>query len=271
MSTERLMLAAVAVLLLAIGVSAWSASPGAAAAGSSPGADQLMETLKQRYPATTFSRVESTPVAEMFEVWMGANVAYVHRDHPEYFFFGRLFDVAKATDLTAGKLAQVRAPASVSPVSFGALPLNDSIKTVRGTGARKVAVFSDPQCPYCAKLEAELAKLNDVTVHTFLVPYLGAEKPVAIWCARDRNRAWERWMRDGDTSALAAGSCEHPVFRNLALSQQLKVTGTPALVFGDGSRIEGLVGAEQIEARFKSLAKAHGAESPQPFRKVKSK
>ena len=52
-----------------------------------------------------------------------------------------------------------------------------------------------------------------------MVPFQGQARPVAIWCAADREQAWHRFMLQGDASMLSvASACDHPVDRNLALS-----------------------------------------------------
>ena len=85
-------------------------------------------------------------------------------------------------------------------IDFASLPLDHAIKTVQGNGRRKLAVFADPYCPYCAALERRLWQVSDVTIYTFLFPILTAEsKPMAaaIWCAPERAKAWRAWMLDG--------------------------------------------------------------------------
>ncbi|WP_395695118.1 DsbC family protein, partial [Piscinibacter sp.] len=103
--------------------------------------------------------------------------------------------------------------------------------------------------------EPELAGLDDVTIYTFLLPFQGQARPVAIWCAADREQAWHRFMLQGDASMLSVSStCDHPVDRNLALAQRLGVQGTPTLVWADGSRTDGYVDRAVLEARLRQVA-----------------
>ena len=121
---------------------------------------------------------------------------------------------------------------------------------MRGNGARTLYVFSDPACQYCRRLEPELAKLQDVTIYTFVVPFLGRQLPQSVLCAADPAKAWQALMVNGDSTGLAPqAECRSPIDRNLALARQLGVSGTPTLFYADGSRTAGYVGVAEVERR----------------------
>lgn len=220
-------------------------------AADSP-ATALAKRLRELYPNTQFTAVAESPLPGFYEVTMGRNIAYTD-DRGRYFLFGHLFDMPAQRDLTAERKDEM------GRIDFTQLPLGDAIKTVHGAGSRVVAVFSDPDCPYCKKLEPELAKIDDVTIYTYLMPLTelhpdAKAKAISIWCGADRAKAWSAFMLRNQPPANA--NCEHPVERNLALAERFQITGTPTLIASDGRVMPGAASAAQIEAWLGTKAKS---------------
>ena len=100
-------------------------------------------------------------------------------------------------------------------VAFSSLPLDLAIKKVKGNGERKLAVFSDADCPFCARLENELKGIDNVTIYTFLYPIDqlhpdAARKSRMIWCAPDKTKAWDEFFVSGKLPDNT-GDCRNPV------------------------------------------------------------
>jgi thiol:disulfide interchange protein DsbC len=131
------------------------------------------------------------------------------------------------------------------------------VKVVKGNGARKIAVFSDPNCPYCKQFETTLKSVDNVTVYTFLYPVLSPDstaKSKSIWCSTDRAKAWESWMQDHQ-APTAAGTCDTAAIdKNLALGRAMNVEGTPTVFLADGRRLPGAVPADRLN---KELSAVH--------------
>lgn len=207
----------------------------------------MLMKLRQKYPNTKFQSVSQSQLPGVYEVVMGRNVAYVE-EGGRYFLFGHLFDMQTQTDLTEGKIGPDAGNAKVSKVDFSALPIADAVVTVKGTGARKLAVFSDPDCPYCVQLEQSLSKVTDVTIYTFLFPLeqlhpQSKGKAIGVWCAADRAKAWAELM---SKSVVPGGDCENPIERNMALAEKLGINGTPTIILSDGSMLPGAPSAEKL-------------------------
>ena len=210
----------------------------------------LAARLKALYPATRIGALSATPWPGVYEVVMGANIAYTDRTGRR-FLFGHLYDMQARRDLTAERTQRI------AQIDFASLPLADAITEKRGSGKYAFAVFSDPDCPYCRKLEAAMEQLQDVTVHTFVMPLASLHpeattKAIAIWCADDRLAAWRTAMRDG--TAPPAIDCDHPITRNVALGERLGITGTPTLIAADGRVLQGAATTAQLDAWLKGGA-----------------
>jgi thiol:disulfide interchange protein DsbC len=206
----------------------------------------VQRNLRLMYPKTRFGKISTTSLPGIYEVEMGRNVAFVE-ETGRYFIFGRMFDMEKQEDITSG--AEAAQPASPA-VDFASLPLQYAIKTVHGQGHRVLVVFSDPDCPYCKKLEQELAKVDDVTVYTFLMPLEqlhpdSRAKADSVWCSKDRSAAWSALMLDGTVPKKTKG-CEAPHQSVLPLAEKLGISGTPFLVASDGRTMPGAAAAARI-------------------------
>ena len=198
--------------LLAVAITLPSAAQPAIATGTAAptatAADRtLVNRLQALYPSTRLGAVNPTPWPGVFEVVMGANLAYVDQSG-QYFLFGHLYDMKSQRDLTAERKD------TLARIDFETLPLADAMKEVRGNGARALAIFADPDCPYCQKLEADIRDLTNVTIYTFLMPLVSLHPAahsmaVSVWCAKDRIAAWQATMWRSEVVPQA--DCPHPV------------------------------------------------------------
>lgn len=208
--------------------------------------ETLLAVLKQKYPQTTFTTVTPAAVKGLYEVVMGHRIAYTDTTG-RYFMYGSLVDMKTNDDLTAARLTDL------SRVDVRKLPLQDALVRVNGKGRRTMYLFSDPDCPFCRRLEPELDKLDDVTIYIFPYPLEAlhsdaARKAKAIWCETDEKKRLDLWhgvvMKTQDVSTA---ECPNPIKRNLALGEALGLQGTPTLIAADGRTLPGAVPAAAIE------------------------
>lgn len=214
----------------------------------------IRKAIAERMPEfPKIDEIRKTPIAGLYEVRVGTDVFYSDEDG-HHLIDGQLIDTKTRTNLTEERIAKLTA------IDFAKLPLKDAIVWKQGSGARKLVVFADPNCGYCKKFERDLQQVKDVTVYTFLYPILGGDSPEKsrnIWCAKDNTKAWRDWMIDGTAPARSIGQCDTAALaRNVSLGRKHKVTGTPALVFEDGTRVPGAMPPEQVEKRLAASRKA---------------
>lgn len=230
-------LASALFAFLALGLSACQA-----------GDAEIRQAIQSLAPGAKITQIGKTGVNGLMEVTLdgdqGPMVVYAD-DKGQFLFIGDMLDIKGKRNLTRERMDKL------TEVKWDSLPLKDAIKVVRGNGQRRLAVFSDPDCPYCKKAEAEFAKLDNVTIYIFLYPLAfhqdAARKAKLVWCSKDRSQAWLDLMLKGK---LPEGKtdCDNPVDENLALGNRLRVEGTPAMFLGNGKRIPGYVPVARLEA-----------------------
>jgi thiol:disulfide interchange protein DsbC len=208
----------------------------------------LAERLPQLPP---INEVSKTPIPGLFEIRVNDSEIYYSDAEGNYLIQGHLIDVRQKRNLTEERVDKLLA------IDFKNLPFKDAFTVVRGNGARKMAIFSDPNCGYCKRIERDLAKLDNVTIHVFLYPVLGpgsTEKSKLVWCSKERSQAWLDLMLKDQLPSAAACDVQ-AIQRNLAFGQKLKVQGTPTLFFADGSRVPGAIDLAQIEKQLTAASR----------------
>ncbi len=190
------------------------------------------------------TEVTQSPIKGLYEIRLGESDIYYTDAAGSYLIEGQLIDAKLGKNLTEERVNKLTA------VDFKNLPLKDAITIKRGTGARKIAVFADPNCGYCKHFEAQLQKIDNITVHLFLLPVLGAdsaEKSKSIWCSADRGKTWQDWMLNEVPLPSKPKCATEAMGRNLEFAAKHRITGTPTAFLADGTRIPGAVSSTQLE------------------------
>ena len=206
---------------------------------------ELQEKINQSYPDLVIKSIQKTDFNNLYEVLISGQIIYTNKDFSFLIVEGRVVDPETKIDLTSDRLDEL------TRVNFLRLPFDKAIKVVRGDGERKVAVFSDVDCPFCKKLEKEgLSELDNITIYTFLFPL--AIHPKAeirskkIWCAEDKEKAWNDYMLR-NIMANNKGNCKTPIEDILVLGRDLGISSTPTIIFSSGKKIPGAIPLKEIE------------------------
>lgn len=213
----------------------------------------IRKNLAQRLPEfPKIDEVSKTPIPGIWEVRIGHELIYTDADG-SHVLQGEIIDTKSKSNLTRQRIDKLTA------IKFDELPLKDALVFKQGNGSRRLAVFADPNCGYCKRLERELVSLKDVTIYNFVYPVLGPDsdaKSRAIWCSKDALKTWRDWMLDGVTPPRAMGNCDTgAIQRTTAFGQKYRINGTPALFFENGERVPGAMSGADLARRLDEAKK----------------
>ncbi|QWE16789.1 DsbC family protein [Polynucleobacter sp. AP-Nino-20-G2] len=210
---------------------------------------QIRTELQKKIGANTkIKSVTASPISGIYEVLVGNDVFYTDANS-KYLIQGEIVELATGKNITEQRHADL------NRIKWSELSPTNAFKTVRGNGSRQLAVFSDPNCGYCKRLEKSLQQLDNVTIYTYLIPILSADsamKSKQIWCSADPQKAYIDWMVNG-IAPSGKSDCTTPLDKNMAFAKTYGITGTPTLFFTDGSRFPGAVQISDIEKKFSSI------------------
>ena len=208
----------------------------------------IRQGFQTKFPKMVVESVNKTPFPGIFEVVLDGQIFYTD-EKVSYLLSGNLVDVRgkEPRNLTQEATNKLAAATLAKSTDL-------AVKRVRGNGKRVIYTFEDPNCGYCKELQKELQKVNDVTIYTFLWPILSPdsiEKSKAIWCARDRGKAWDDLMLKG-IAPTGKRDCETPLEKNARLAQRFSLRGTPGVYLVNGEQIGGYAPADKLEAALAS-------------------
>jgi len=205
----------------------------------------LKKSLKAYFPNEKIEILKKTPFLELYEVVIGNQLFYVD-EKVNYFFTGYIFDLKTEKNITEERLREIM---KAQRVDIYSLPLELAIKEVKGSGKRKLIIFSDPNCGYCKRLEKELVNVTDVTIYRLLYPILNGSKEVAniIWCSDDRLKAWNNFMLKAIKPT--GTNCKTPIDTFLQIGKKHGFNSTPTMIFADGTVVSGTMSAGMIEKK----------------------
>ncbi len=211
--------------------------------------NEIRKSLESKFPNIgKLEHVVKTPYAGLYEIVIGDHLLYTD-EHGVYLFDGSVIDAKSRTDLTEARRQQLFS------IDFSKLPLNLAIKKVKGNGQRKLAYFADPNCSFCKKLEKEMTKVNNVTLYLFMYPIFPGSPEIVrnIACSKNPLKVWEdKMLKDVEPPQA---KCNYSSDRIVALAQQLRVNGTPNLIFADGTQFPGYMPAGDLEKALDAASK----------------
>ncbi len=198
-------------------------------------APAITKQIRENIPSLPIDAIQPSPIAGLYELKVGGQIFYSDRTGKHLIASGHIFDTAQRKDLTAQRLQEI------NKIDWSSLPLNQAIVSGDPNGL-PVAIFTDPECPYCKKLEVSLKGATGIKFYSFLFPLESIHpnartKSESIWCAKNQHEAMLDVMLKG--KSLPKGTCKTPIDANIALARKLGINGTPTIIAGDGRRFSG--------------------------------
>ncbi len=192
---------------------------------------------------SSIDEVNPSPIPGLYEVRSGRNIFYSDADGRHFFIGGHMIDTIAKKDLTKARMEEL------NRIDWSLLPLDKAVVSGDKNGKLKLAIFTDPECPYCRTFEKELLQLKGVQVYSFLFP-LSFHKHAkrwssAIWCSKDRHKMLTDIMLN--KADPKAGTCDTPIDEIIALGKKLGISGTPTLIAGDGRLTSGGKSAAELK------------------------
>ncbi len=202
---------------------------------------EFVKKVNAKYPGLKVTSAKSISQMKINVVTLENTMAVAFMNDEMTFIdiSGHMINPANQEDISLF-LAEMKAS-----TFFSSLPFEKAIKVVYTDGKsdpaknRKVAIFADPDCPYCRKMDQAIHTQmtnQNITFYYFMNPLRipGHEqaplKAAKIWCSGNAGKAWVEWMLKG-TLPSNDGQCKNPVAETKQLSSSLGFNGTPTIIF----------------------------------------
>lgn len=205
----------------------------------------IRQVFKKQLPGAQVISVEKLHYAELYEVAVQGNEGYrvVYTDAlGQIMLIGTLIETRTDRNLTEERVRKL------SAIDWSKLPFQWAVTMRRGNGLRQVAIFSDPNCPFCQKFERDLAGVDNITIHIFpwaVIKPESVRQSKSVWCSKDRAKAWNDLMLKR-VEPTAPTDCENPIDELVALGKRLGATSTPTWFLPNGEKYAGALPMSQV-------------------------
>ena len=214
----------------------------------------IRQVFKTKLAGAQVISIEKLRYADLYEVAVQGDEGYrvFYTDAlGQIMLVGTLVETRTDRNLTEERLRKL------SAIDWNQLPFQWAVTARRGDGRRQIAIFSDPNCPYCQKFEKDLATLDNVTVHIFMWPVIKPEsvrQTKSVWCSKDRAKVWNDLMLKR-VEPTAPTDCENPIEELVALGRRLGATSTPTWFLPNGERYVGALPLSQVVPLLDAMAR----------------
>lgn len=207
---------------------------------------KIKKQVETAFPTMVVERVENSPVEGIYQLTSGPNVIYAS-NNGRYLFTGDVIDLEQANDRNITEKLRRKARSNVlKKIDAKEMVIYKPSEAIQG----EVIVFTDSDCGYCKKLHSEIPKLLKLGIQLKYLAYprqgIGSPtytKMESVWCAKDRKEAMTRLMKGEEVSPA---ECQNTLQSQMELARKIGISGTPSLIFRDGTMWGGYVPAERL-------------------------
>jgi thiol:disulfide interchange protein DsbC len=205
--------------------------------------EAVKKSLTKALPDISISEIKPSPIAGVYEVVADLQVIYVTADG-KFLLMGDLVDLGTRSNLSAVKRS------GLTKHAIDAIGEANMVVIGPANAKHTITVFTDVDCPYCAKLHLEVPQLvkEGVKVRYLLYPRTGIgsdtyNRSVAAWCSKEPATAIGTLKAGGK---IEMKTCANPVKRHYELGQALHISGTPTIILDNGKIIPGYMPAANL-------------------------
>jgi thiol:disulfide interchange protein DsbC len=202
----------------------------------------VTDKISKAFPNIKIDEIRKAPISGLYEIRVGKDVFYSDLSGEHVLFGGQIVETSTQRNLTRERMQEF------NRIDWNILPLEKAIVSGDKNAKLKVAVFTDPDCPFCGKLEEELKRATGIKVYTFLYPLPmhpdARGKSEAIWCSENQHETMLKVILDRANPQVE--KCDTPIDDIAKLGKKLNVTGTPTLFSGDGRMSAGWKTADEL-------------------------
>ena len=223
----------------------------AAFAADDPALEEVRAKMNAMFQEIGPEHINASPVDGWYTVQKGSVVAYVSKDG-RYLLQGDMIDLDHQINLSEATRTDSRRTLMSSVTDDQVILFTPDVVKHR------VTIFTDVDCTYCRKLHSQVDEYlaAGIQIRYMLYPRNGPASSSwntseDVWCARDRNIALTAAKLDRDFETQKCDTSA--ITEHYMLGQSVGLTGTPAIVFADGTLVSGYLPPEALVSRLQML------------------
>lgn len=214
-------------------------------------AEEVKAKLNQIRPDLAVDSVEKSTMPGFYEVILSGDSRLFVNEDASYFVAGDLYRIEESQFVNVSEESRNETRRKL----LAAVDESDMVIFSPREGLKKasITVFTDIDCGYCRKLHKEVPELNRLGIEVRYMAYPRAglnsdsyDKYVSAWCADNKQIAITKAKLGKE---IEKRTCDNPVAEQYALGNKIGVSGTPAVVYEDGTLQPGYLPALKLASR----------------------